>query len=92
MTVVDYPGAAAHPLRNTADTNPPPAQNRLYTDAQRGDAGVRVRREILFQLDLSLRKRHNLQRVFVAGLRPPPWIQQQWSQRSSGFGLPRRPM
>lgn len=70
MTVVDYMGAAAHPLRNTADTNLPSAQNRLYTDIRRGDAGIRANREILFQLDLSLRKRDNLQRVFVAGSDP----------------------
>ena len=70
MTVVDYLGAAAFPLRNTANTNTPTAQNRLYFDPRRGDAGVRVRREILFQLDLSLRKHDNLQRVFVAGSDP----------------------
>ena len=70
MTVVDYLGAAAHPLRAPADTNQPSAHNRLYTDPQRGDAGVRVRREILFQLDLSLRDRSNLQRVMVLGSDP----------------------
>ena len=70
MTVVDYLGAAAHPLRNHSDTNEPSAQNRLFNDPQRGDAGVRVRREILFQLDLSLRKRDNLARVMVLGSDP----------------------
>jgi hypothetical protein len=70
MTVQEYLGAAAHPLRNPGDTNLPSAHYRLYQDPQRGDAGVRVRREILFQLDLSLRKRDNLQRVFVAGSDP----------------------
>ena len=70
MTVVDYLGAAAHPLRAPADTNQPSAHNRLYTDPQRGDAGMRVRREILFQLDLSLRDRSNLQRVMVLGSDP----------------------
>ena len=70
MTVVDYLGAAAHPLRGPGDTNLPPSLNRLYTDAQRGDAGVRVRREILFRLDLSLRKRDNLARVMVMGSDP----------------------
>lgn len=69
MTVVDYLGAAAAPLRNPGNTNIM-AHNLLYLDAQRGDAGVRVRREMLFQLDLSLRKRDNLQRVFVAGSDP----------------------
>ena len=44
--------------------------NRLYTDIQRGDAGIRVRREILFQLDLSMRRRDGLQRVMVMGSDP----------------------
>lgn len=70
MTVTEYLGAAAHPLRNPGDTNEPTAQNQLYTDPQRGDAGVRVRREILFQLDLSMRKRDNLARVMVLGSDP----------------------
>ncbi len=70
MTAVDYLGAVAHPLRNPADTNLPSAQNRLYTDVRRGDAGVRVRREILFQLDLSMRRRDNLARVMVLGSDP----------------------
>jgi hypothetical protein len=70
ITVVEHLGAAAHPLRNPASTNVPSAHNRLYTDPRRGDAGVRVRREILFQLDLSMRKRDNLARVFVAGSDP----------------------
>ncbi len=69
MTVVDYLGAAAAPLRNPANTNSI-AHTNLYKDVQRGDAGVRVRREILFQLDLSLRKRDNLQRVMVMGSDP----------------------
>ena len=70
MTVREYLGAAAHPLRNPSSTNEPSAHNQLFTDPQRGDAGVRVRREILFQLDLSLRKRDNLQRVMVMGSDP----------------------
>jgi len=70
QTVVDSLGAAAYPLRNPADTNLPSAHNRLYQDPQRGDAGVRVRREILFELDLSLRDRSDLVRVFVAGSDP----------------------
>lgn len=70
VTVVDYLGAAAYPLRTPGDTNPPTAQNRLYADARRGDAGVRVRREILFQLDLSLRDRDKLSRVMVLGSDP----------------------
>ena len=70
MTVVDYLGAAAYPLREPGRHQFPSALNRLYTDAQRGDAGLRVRREILFQLDLSLRKRDNLARVMVMGSDP----------------------
>lgn len=70
MTVVDYLGAAAHPLRNPSDTNTPSAQNKLFNDARRGDAGVRVRREILFQLDLTMRKTDNLTRVMVMGSDP----------------------
>ena len=70
QTVVDYLGAAAYPLRNPADTNLPTAQTQLYQDARRGDAGVRVDREILFQLDLSLRKRDNLARIMVMGSDP----------------------
>ena len=70
MTVVDHLGAAAHPLRNPADTNLPSAQNKLYTDARRGDAGVRVNREVLFRLDLTGRRRDNLTRVMVMGSDP----------------------
>ncbi|HOU21427.1 MAG TPA: hypothetical protein PKX16_04315, partial [Kiritimatiellia bacterium] len=70
MNVTDYLGAVAHPLRNPSDTNLPSAQNQLFEDPQRGDAGVRVRREILFQLDLSLRRRDNLARVMVLGSDP----------------------
>ncbi len=70
MTVVDFLGAAAHPLRNPGDTNLPSAHNRLYSDVRRADAGVRVRREILFQLDLSMRRRDNLARVMVMGSDP----------------------
>ena len=69
MTVVDYLGAAAAPLRNPGNTNIL-AQNLLYQDVRRGDAGIRVRREILFQLDLSMRKRDNLARVLVMGSDP----------------------
>lgn len=70
ISVVDYMGAAAHPLRAPADTNLPSAHNRLYTDLRRGDAGVRTNREILFQLDLSMRRRDNLARVMVLGSDP----------------------
>lgn len=70
MTNVDYLGAAAAPLRNPADTNVPSAHNQLFEDVRRGDAGVRVRREILFQLDLSMRRRDRLARIMVMGSDP----------------------
>lgn len=70
LVVRDYLGAAAAPLRNPGDTNVPTAHNRLYQDARRGDAGVRVRREILFQLDLSMRNTNTLSRVMVLGSDP----------------------
>lgn len=70
VTVVDYLGAAAYPLRVPGDTNPPSAHYRLYSDPRRGDAGVRVRREILFQLDLSMRSTSHLARVMVMGSDP----------------------
>ena len=70
LTVVEYLGAAAHPLRNPGDTNAPTGQNRLFNDARRGDAGVRTNRTVLFRLDLSMRRRDNLQRVMVLGSDP----------------------
>ena len=70
ITVVDYLGAAAYPLRNPGDTNLPTADNRLFNDVRRGDAGVRHRREILFQLDLSMRNTNNISRVMVLGSDP----------------------
>ena len=70
MTVREYLGAAAHPLRNPGSTNEPSAHHQLFSDPQRGDAGVRARREICFRLDLSFRKRDNLQRVMVMGSDP----------------------
>lgn len=70
VTVTEYLGAAAYPLRNPADTNTPSAHNQLFEDVRRGDAGVRVRREILFQLDLSMRRRDRLARVMVMGSDP----------------------
>ena len=70
VTVVEYLGAAAHPLRNPGDTNTPSAQNKLFTDLRRGDAGVRTNRTVLFRLDLSMRRRDNVQRVMVLGSDP----------------------
>ncbi len=70
ITVVDYLGAAAHPLRSPGDTNVPTAHRRLFEDVRRGDAGVRHNREILFQLDLSMRNTNNISRVMVLGSDP----------------------
>lgn len=70
VTVVEYLGAAAHPLRNPSSTNVPTAQNKLFADERRGDAGVRTNRTVLFQLDLSMRRRDTLQRVMVLGSDP----------------------
>lgn len=70
LTVVEHLGAAAHPLRNPGDTNTPSAHSKLFNDARRGDAGVRTNRSVLFRLDLSMRKRDNLQRVMVLGSDP----------------------
>ena len=70
VTVAEYLGAAAHPLRNPGDTNLPSAHNKLFNDARRGDAGVRTNRTVLFRLDLSMRRRDNLQRVMVLGSDP----------------------
>ena len=70
VTVTEYLGAAAYPLRNPGDTNTPSAQNKLFADARRGDAGVRTNRTVLFRLDLSMRRRDNVQRVMVLGSDP----------------------
>ena len=69
LTVVDYLGAYAPPPLPPGVTNIS-SQNLLYQDPRRGAAGVRTNRPILFQLDLSMRKRDNLQRVMVLGSDP----------------------
>jgi hypothetical protein len=66
MVVTDYLGAAAAPLR-PVDTN---GYKALYFDARRGDAGVRARRTVLFQLDLSLRDTNAFDRVLIQGTDP----------------------
>ena len=70
MTVVDYLGAFAPPPLPPGVTNAPPPHNLLYQDPQRGAAGIRTNRQILFQLDLSMRRHDNLQRVMLLGSDP----------------------
>lgn len=66
LVVTDYLGAAAHPWRDPGDetTNHYAA---LYTDARRGDAGVRQRTTVTFQLDLSGRDLFGVTRVLLVG-------------------------
>ncbi len=65
LVITDYLGAAAGPWR-TGDSG----RADLYADARRGDAGVRQRHTILFQLDLSLRVPPPGARVMVLGSDP----------------------
>ncbi|MCS6771681.1 MAG: hypothetical protein NZ740_06600 [Kiritimatiellae bacterium] len=67
LVVTDHLGAAAAPYRapgNSAD------YISLYTDPRRGDAGVRQRTLVTFQLDLSARNRSGVSRVLVQGSDP----------------------
>ncbi|HMP77572.1 MAG TPA: hypothetical protein PKE12_14855 [Kiritimatiellia bacterium] len=67
LVVTDHLGAAAGPYRDPSDN----AQYvSLYTDAQRGDAGVRQRTTVTFQLDLSGRNRAGISRVILQGSDP----------------------
>lgn len=65
LVVTDYLGAAAGPLRSGGT-----GYTDLYNDPNRGDAGVRARHTILFQLDLSLRVPPSNARIVVAGSDP----------------------
>ncbi len=68
LVVTDWLGAVAAPFRNpTVSTN---GYNLLYTDSRRGDAGVRQRTTILFQLDLSNRDLTGVTRVLLQGSDP----------------------
>jgi hypothetical protein len=69
MVVTDYLGAAAHPWRDPNDTNNA-GYNALYIDARRGDAGVRERTTVIFQLDLSQRDLKGVTRVLILGTDP----------------------
>jgi len=71
MIVTDYLGAAAAPLRSAGVTNfGQTAYELLYNDARRGDAGVRRRTTLLFQLDLSQRDANAFDRVLIQGTDP----------------------
>lgn len=67
LVVTDYLGAAAGPYRDPG-TNV--NYNALFADPQRGDAGVRERTTVLFQLDLSGRNRAGITRVLIQGSDP----------------------
>lgn len=67
LVVTDYLGAAAAPYRNPATNTD---YNALFSDPQRGDAGVRQRTTVLFQLDLSGRNRDGITRVLLQGSDP----------------------
>jgi hypothetical protein len=66
VVVTDYLGAAAAPWRNAEFTN---GYAAFYNDARRGDAGVRQRTEVLFQVDLSARSLKGA-RVVLVGTDP----------------------
>ncbi len=67
MYVTNHLGAAAGPLRG-ADVED--AYEDLYWDWDRGDAGVRKRKTITFQLDLSAYDTSEIQRVLIQGTDP----------------------
>ena len=68
LTVTDYLGAAGAPWRDPAViTN---GHNLIFTDVRRGDAGVRERATVLFQVDLSTRDLFGIARVMVMGSDP----------------------
>lgn len=67
LVVTDYLGAAAAPFR---DPSTPADYTSLYVDSRRGDAGVRERTTVTFQLDLSTRNRAGISRVLIQGSDP----------------------
>ncbi len=67
MVITDYLGAAAAPYRPSS-TNA--GFNALYLDTRRGDAGVRERTTMTFQLDLRNRNLAGVQRVLIQGSDP----------------------
>ena len=67
MIITDYLGAAAAPWRNPTNTT---HYENLYSDARRGDAGVREKVDLLITLNLSQRNPSAIQRVLVQGSDP----------------------
>jgi len=67
LVVTDWLGAAAAPYRDPGTNT---GHNALYTDVRRGDAGVRQRTTIKFQLDLGNRDLTGITRVMVMGSDP----------------------
>lgn len=67
IVVTDYLGAAAGPYRDPGTNDGAVA---LFFDTQRGDAGVRERVTVTFQLDLSARDLRTVDRVLVQGTDP----------------------
>ncbi|HMP90821.1 MAG TPA: hypothetical protein PJ991_11510 [Kiritimatiellia bacterium] len=67
LVVTDWLGAAAAPYRDPGTNS---GYNALYTDIRRGDAGVRQRTVIKFQLDLNNRDLTGVTRVMVMGTDP----------------------
>ena len=65
LVITDYLGAASAPLRVGAS-----GRASLYSDPRRGDAGVRQRHTVLFQLDLSERQMPSNPRILVLGSDP----------------------
>lgn len=67
LVITDWLGAAAAPYRDPSTNS---GYTALYTDSRRGDAGVRRRHTILFQLDLSQRNLAGVTRVILQGSDP----------------------
>ena len=67
MVVTNHLGAAAGPLRGPGEED---AYADLYEDWFRGDAGVRQRKTITFQLDLSEYDLDRIERVLIQGTDP----------------------
>ena len=67
LVVTDWLGAAAAPYRDPGTNT---GYNALYTDIRRGDAGVRQRTVIKFQLDMNNRDLTGITRIMVMGTDP----------------------
>ncbi len=67
LVITDYLGAAAAPWRVANDVA---TYSALYSDTQRGGAGVRQQVQVTFTLDLSQRDLGQISRVIVQGTDP----------------------